>query len=400
VLILTIGNGAGHTRAGEAIAAALCVEQPSLPVMVIDVADYMTRTARFTHVTAYLWLVKHAPVIWKSIDAYQKRQPRTSPEWYYQRGCHKLFDLARALQPRALVATEVGCGEIAALIKRDLRLRVPLIAVNVNYDVDRAWVKPETDLYCVPTEAARDELIAYGAARERTVAWGVPMAAEFNLQLHLKKEEARAKVCRMLNLDARLPIVLIAGGSEGMGQIQEVINSLLRLPQPPQLIVLAGRNARLKWRCEQIGWRNKKGARPSLRVLGWTEHVPLLMRAADLMVSKLGNTFDEAMVAELPLVALKPPPGSERVQYRLLEEWNVGRAVHTLDEMAETVSQLLADGLERARMRKNAHLRARPSAAVRLARWLSARCEEASAGRDRPFVAHEETAHSGMSANA
>src|SRR5205085_826639 len=202
VLILTISNGAGHIRVAEGIAAAVRAMQPAAPVLVADVADYMTPLARFTHVTAYLWLVKHAPSAWDRIDRYQKQQPHTSPEWFYRRGCRKLFELAGRVRPRALVATEVGCCEIAALIKRDL--------------------------------------------------------------------------------------ALVAGGGEGMGRIEETTARLLQLREPAaQLVVLAGRNERLKARCERLA---RNGDATRLRVLGWTgpEQMPQLMAAADLMVSKLG----------------------------------------------------------------------------------------------------------------
>ena len=351
VVILTIANGAGHTRAAEAIAAAVRAAQPAAPpALVIDVADYMTPLARLSHVTAYLWLIKHAPGLWDYVDRYQKRRSHTSPEWYYRHGCRRLFALARQLQPRALVATEVGCCEIAALIKRDLSLDAPLVAVNVNYDSDRAWVQPEVDLYCMATEEARDELFAHGAPRERLAAWGVPLPPGLaNPSLFRSHEKARAKICRWLALDASKPLLLIAGGSEGMGRIEEIVERLSRLDQSDlQLIVLAGRNARLKVRCEQIA-RRRTGA--TLRVMGWTESLPELMRAVDLMISKLGNTFDEAVAAELPLVALEPPPGSERVQYRLLDKWNVGRAVRTIDEMVEVIVRLLASPGELAMMR-------------------------------------------------
>src|SRR5262245_63727207 len=105
VLILTIANGAGHIRIAEGIAAAIRATQPSMPVMVVNVADYMTRVTRFTHVSTYLWLVKHAPAVWDRIDRYQKRRMHTSPEWYYRRGCHRLFKVARCVRPRAIVAT-------------------------------------------------------------------------------------------------------------------------------------------------------------------------------------------------------------------------------------------------------------------------------------------------------
>ena len=64
VLILTIANGAGHISVAEGLAAAVRATRPDAPVVVVDVADYMDALTRFTHVTAYLWAVKHgvAPV--------------------------------------------------------------------------------------------------------------------------------------------------------------------------------------------------------------------------------------------------------------------------------------------------------------------------------------------------
>src|SRR5947209_8000177 len=250
VLILMISNGAGHIRTSQGIAAALRAAQPSLPVLIADVADYMTPLARFTHVTAYLWLVKHAPWAWDRIDRYQKRQTHTSPEWFYRRGCRRLFELARRVRPRALVATEVGCCEIAALIKRDLGSEVPLVAVNDDFDADRAWVQPEVDLYCFVSEQCGDELVRAGAPRERVRVWGAPLANGFDVA---GDGGERADVCRWLALDPRRPLVLVAGGGEGMGRIEETTARLLRLKQhAPQLVVLAGRNERLRARCELL----------------------------------------------------------------------------------------------------------------------------------------------------
>jgi processive 1,2-diacylglycerol beta-glucosyltransferase len=369
VLILTISNGAGHTRVAEGVAAALRAARPPAPALVADVADYMTPLARFTHVTAYLWLVKHAPSAWDRIDRYQKRQAHTSPEWFYRRGCRRLFELARRVRPRALAATEVGCCEVAALIKRDLALDVPLVAVNNEYDADRAWVRPEVDLYCFASERCGEELVRAGAPRERVRVWGPALAAGFGVPR--RREEERAAVCRWLALDPESPLVLVAGGGEGMGRVEETAARLLRLERPaPQLVVLAGRNGRLRARCERLA-AGGDGAR--LRVLGWTgpEQMPKLMCAADLMVSKLGSMFNEAVASELPVVALEPPPGSERVQYRLLGEWQVGRPVRTLDEVAAAVADLLAHPEKLSAMREHARARRRPDAARRVARWLT-----------------------------
>jgi processive 1,2-diacylglycerol beta-glucosyltransferase len=368
VLILTIANGSGHIRVANGIAAAIRTTKPSLPVMVVDVADYMTRFVRFTHVSAFLWLVKHAPAIWDRIDRYQKKQTSTSPEWYYRRGCRRLFDLARTLQPRALVATEVGCCEIAALMKRDLRLDVPLAAVNDDYDADRAWAQPEVDLYCFVNKEMDERLLQHGVTQSRIASWGVPLSPGYEVPREHDKE--RAEVCRWLNLDPQAPIVLIAGGGEGMGKIEETTARLLRLEQPAlQLIVLTGRNERLKSRCERVA---VNGSAARCRVLGWVgpEQMPQLMWAADLMVSKLGSMFNEAIASELPIIALEPPPGSERVQYRLLDEWQVGCAVRTLDEVVNQTGRLLSEPQLLEEMRRRARAHRTLGASQRIARWL------------------------------
>jgi processive 1,2-diacylglycerol beta-glucosyltransferase len=368
LLILTISNGAGHIRTAQGIASAIRARQPFARVLIADVADYMSPFARFTHIDAYLWIVKHAPAVWDRIDRYQKRQTQTSPEWFYRRGCRRLFDLARQVRPRAIVATEVGCCEIAALIKRDLTLDVPLVAVNAELDADRAWVQPEVDLYCFAAEECAAKIVAHGAQRERVVVWGAMLAEGFDVP-HVHERE-RAEVCQWLALDPCKPIIIVAGGGEGMGPVAETAARLLRLEKSaPQLVVLAGRNARLKMRCERLA-RDVDGER--LRVLGWTgaEQMVKLMAAADLLVSKLGSTFNEAIAMELPIVALEPPPGAERVQYRLLEEWQVGRAVKTMDEMCAAVADLLAHPQKLEAMRERARAHRKLDAASRIARWI------------------------------
>jgi processive 1,2-diacylglycerol beta-glucosyltransferase len=208
--------------------------------------------------------------------------------------------------------------------------------------------------------------VAHGAERRRVVSWGVPLRGGFG---SLRGRDAeRAAVCEWLGLDARRPLVIVAGGGEGMGRIEETAARLLALGDPaPQVVVLAGNNARLKARCERLA---KGGAATRLRVLGWTDRVPQLMAAADVMVSKLGSMFNEALAVELPVVAAEPPPGAERVQYRLLEEWGTGCAVRTACEAVAEVARLLSTPRALEAMRARARERWKPDAAPRIARWL------------------------------
>jgi processive 1,2-diacylglycerol beta-glucosyltransferase len=367
IVVLTIGNGAGHISVAEAVAAAIRDGSLSHRARVVDVADYMTPLARLTHVSMYLWLVRHAPAVWRRIDRYQKKQSHTSPDWYYRSGCRPLFDLVRRLRPAALVATEVGCCEIAALIKRDLRLAIPLVAVNGEYDADCAWVQPEVDLYSVPEPRVTRELVDAGAPRQRVRAWGVPLAPAFSRPID--RAAARDAVCRRLTLSRERPIVLVSGGSEALGRPDAIAARILQgRSTDAQVIVLAGRSGDVLRRCRALAAANDGSNR--LRALGWTSGVRQLMEAADLLVSKLGHTFDEAIATELPIVALPPPPGSEQVQFGLLEAWGVGRAVETIDEMAGAVEQLVVDRDALQALRSAAALRRPADAAAQIVRWI------------------------------
>jgi processive 1,2-diacylglycerol beta-glucosyltransferase len=359
IVLLTIRNGAGHTRAAEAIAESLAPARAE----VLDVADYFTLAARFTHVTAYLWLVRRAPSLWDAIDRAQKRRSSTSPDWFYRRGARRLKLAIESLDPSAIAATEVGCCEIAALVKRDLRLDCPLVAVDAEYDADRAWVRPEVTEYAVSSEAVAAAFVAHGANPSRIRVTGVPLHAEFGNQ----PSGTRGRLLRSLDLDPGSPVVLVAGGSEGLGAPDRVAESLLARIAGAQVLLLAGRNGGLKRSAEARLARY----RSRVRILGWTPHVGDLMASADLLVSKLGHTFDEAIASRLPIVALPPPPGAERIQYNLLRTWSVGCQARDVNDAVETVEKLLRNPAALEALRSAAARRARPAAASRIAQSLT-----------------------------
>ena len=368
ILFLTINNGAAHTIAAKAVAAAWTKTNREIPTRIIEVSEFMSPLARFTHIKAYLWLVKNAPKIWGKIDAYQKRQTQTSPEWFYRRECRKLFELVEQIQPLAIVATEVGCGEIGALLKRDLGLKIPLAAVNLDYEADRAWIQKETDLYCLATDLIENDFVNYGADGEKIVIWGVPLHSKFKRLNDAEQQIKREEICERLKLDANKPIILVSGGGEGLGEIEKIVRRLSELKT--NLVVLCGRNEKLKTRCEKI----ESGGQ--VRVLGWTENIAELMQVADVSVSKLGLTFYEATACGLPIVALEPPPGAERVQHELLEKFGVGRAVKTIEELIKVVGELLTDKNTLLEMRAKSEFIGQHKAAENLALWLAEAIEK------------------------
>ena len=76
------------------------------------------------------------------------------------------------------------------------------------------------------------------------------------------------------------------------------------------------------------------------------------------------------MACGLPIVALEPPPGAERIQYNLLEHFGVGRAAKTIGEVSKIVGELLEDENLLCGMRDKTEAFGATQAAEKLAAWL------------------------------
>jgi UDP-N-acetylglucosamine:LPS N-acetylglucosamine transferase len=229
------------------------------------------------------------------------------------------------------------------------------------------------DLYACVNARCAAKLIKQGAPADRVEIIGAIVGAGFQSSLTSSRE--RASLLQGLNFDPDKPLILVAGGSEGIGPLDQIISMLMTIKDSDvdhQVVVLAGRDAGLKARCEQQAKNVQDRGR--LRVLGWVhpEELPALFRAADLLISKMGTMFYEAVAAGLPIVALEPPPGAERAQYDLLGDWGVGRAVKTIDEMRGVIIDLLTHPEQTEEMRFNTRGRVKADGAAAVARSLLA----------------------------
>jgi hypothetical protein len=79
------------------------------------------------------------------------------------------------------------------------------------------------------------------------------------------------------------------------------------------------------------------------------------------------------------------------VQYRLLDEWNVGRGVRDLDELAAVLTQLLGDAGHLAALRASVAARRAGGAAGSIARWLRVAASAGAIAASAPLAASPES---------
>jgi processive 1,2-diacylglycerol beta-glucosyltransferase len=360
ILLLTLSFGSGHVRAAHTIAAELKRQDPDVEVLVLDALA----SCRFLFRAGYVWpywaMVRYAPALWARFFARRltRKHERTGPDWAFRRGCAAVFKTIVEFKPETIVATEVAACEIAALAKRDGLSTARLISVITDYEAEPVWIKSEVDTYTVPDEYVRDQLVAWGAARERVVLTGIPADRGFVVQQDIRETLTR------YNLTDAARTVLIMGGGMGPTRMDQVVARLLELAQPVQIVVIAGHDERMRRRLSRL--------RPSpqipLRVIGWTDDIAALMQVASVLITKPGGvTTTEAILRGLPLVFFDVIPGPEQRNAARIVEAGAGLMSNSHHDAALAALALLRDEHTRKRMSAMAQLLAQPDATATIA---------------------------------
>ena len=167
--------------------------------------------------------------------------------------------------------------------------------------------------------------------------------------------------------------ILISAGGFGVGSVEHVIESLLALKHPAQVIAVCGRNEELRAQLAEMAGRVAPAQHVALKVLGYTKEMDELMAASDLLLGKPGGlTTSEALARGLVLVIVNPIPGQEeRNSDHLLEEGAALRA-NNLPALAYKIDRLLDDPARLAAMQANVERLARPRAAYEIVNRLLA----------------------------
>jgi len=221
------------------------------------------------------------------------------------------------------------------------------------------WFAPGVTHCLVPTEGARRRALACGIPAERALTTGLPVSPRFVVAA---QEDPRA-VRRRLGLEPDLPVVLLASGAEGLGPLQRISRAVADSGIQAQLVVITGRNERLRTRLTAETWPLP------VRVEGFVHNVHEWMQAADLLVTKAGpSTVSEALVMGLPMVLSGALPGQERPTVDYIVRANAGTWAPTPRQVVAAVRELLdADNPLLAQMAANARSLAQPDAARRVA---------------------------------
>lgn len=362
IVFLFSDTGGGHRSAAEAIIEAIHLEFPGqIATEMIDIFRQYAPPPLDMAPEIYPPLVR-MPDVWGFGYRISNGPRRTrffyNMIWpYISRSIRRLLkehpcDLIVSVHPL------INAPVLRAISKRN----IPYITVITDLvSAHATWYDARADLTIVPTEAALQRGLKLGLRQDQMEIIGLPVADRF-CQPQGEPGEIRAR----LGWPQDRPMILLVGGGEGMGPLEEIARSINQARLPAALAVITGRNKRLKTTLEQMRWQMP------VKIYGFVREMPDFMRAADILVTKAGpGTISEAFIAGLPIILYSRLPGQEEGNVTFVVRQGAGIWAPTPDLVVNSLRRWLEHPTLRLQAAEACQRLARPEAARQIARRLA-----------------------------
>jgi len=333
ILVISASMGAGHDGAARELQRRLVARGHD--VRVVDYLrlvpfklggfvrwtyQFQLRVLPWTYDLTYQALGAAAPVLWGPVVRLMTLATRRA-----------LRRQLLACRPDAIVSTYPLASLVLGRMRTKGWLRVPVATYLTDFAVHPLWVHPGVDLHlAVSPISAATAARRGGRANE---ASGPLVADPFHQSA---RPTSRAEMRYRLGIGDRQRAVLVVAGSWGVGDVPDTVGAILRAG-PYHPITVCGRDEKLR---ASLIERGLDGT-----VLGWTDEMPALMAAADVLVENAGGlTAMEAFAAGVPVVTFHPIAGHGKENARTMATSGVSRYAHDDDELVAALREATTPG--------------------------------------------------------
>jgi 1,2-diacylglycerol 3-beta-galactosyltransferase len=361
VLIVMSDTGGGHRASAVALQEAFVAQHGDH--VAVDIVDLWVEHAPWPLnqvPKSYRFLTEDIP--WFFAGAYRLGERRgvmrplmaTVSAWIDRR----LMRTVESHQPALIISVHPLLQEAPLRVLARHGLTLPWVTVVTDLgSIHPTWFHPAAMLCFVPTAAAYGQAVQAGLQPSRVHVSGLPIRQAFAQPPGSQKALRRA-----LGLQPEAPTVLLMGGGEGVGPLRaiaEAIATQLAGADQGQLVVICGRNDRLRTELAGLPWP------APTHIRGFVDNMAHWMAASDCIVTKAGpGAIAEAMASGLPLVLSGYIPGQETGNVDYVVRNGLGVYCPDPPEIANVVRQWLGpQRTVRERMAQQARQMSRPRAA-------------------------------------
>ncbi|MBI6546400.1 MAG: hypothetical protein HY692_06370 [Cyanobacteria bacterium NC_groundwater_1444_Ag_S-0.65um_54_12] len=218
--------------------------------------------------------------------------------------------------------------------------RVPylIFCTDLSHGFLRQWVDSRATAMIALSKEAADQMIQFGYPAQRIrILNGLPVNPVFT-KLQIGRVEAR----QQLQLMPEHFTILITMGGVAVKNTWRFARDLAASGMAIQIVVVCGRNRLLERRARRIAARSPV----PMRIFGFTDQMPLLMEAADVVITKPGpGTIAEAIAKRRPLLvdAIKEPMPQEKGNLDYISHHGIGDAIERRSDLVKLIRRYMED---------------------------------------------------------
>ncbi|MHB8614375.1 MAG: MGDG synthase family glycosyltransferase [Candidatus Dormibacteraceae bacterium] len=362
ILILFSDTGGGHRAAARALTDALKLLDPSCVITVADPLIGQGPAVVRRLASLYSPVIQRSRAAWGAVYHTSNTRPAFAAiRAVFGPGVRKsVLDLLKLHEPDVVLSVHPLLNHIShQAIRKSGRPRGLMTVITDLVDFHRGWTFSQADLVTAPTELARKVALKRRVPADRVKLLGLPVDLRFRPPAPGEKKALR----RRFGLDEDRFTVLVMGGAAGVGHLTQQVRALAWEPYQWQLVVVAGRNEKLRRRLGDLRF-----ATPTL-VLGFVDYMPELMRACDMVVTKAGpGAIAEALATGLPVIITGFLPGQETPNVDYVVDSGFGSYAPKDSDLLDEVRVLAEGGPTWREMSRKAQELAHPYASSDIAR--------------------------------
>lgn len=318
VLVVSARMGAGHDGAAREICRRL--ELSNIETKMVDFLDACPSVGRFLEDTYHFQLAR-AP--WSYDLLYQLFLHNRAAKRFGTFLLGSLFERrirnwAKEFDADGIVTTYPFTSVVLGRARKKRRnpLEIPVTTFLTDFSVHPMWVHDGVDRHVCISETTADQV------RELTsseVSVAGPFVSPAFFEPRVKREE-RIR----FGLPTNKIVVLLVAGSWGVGDLTETFRGLACRDEFHP-IAICGKNEVLRQRLDKLGIGT---------VMGWTDQMPGLLAAADVVVQNAGGLSAlEAFASSVPVVSYRPIAGHGRDNTMRMEQSGVTIWAHKPHEL-------------------------------------------------------------------
>jgi UDP-N-acetylglucosamine:LPS N-acetylglucosamine transferase len=356
VLILSADVGEGHAAAARALARQIEDSREPAEVTIIDGLAAMGKLLRYVVEDGYrvqlrvvpwtytiiYWLLKHVAPI---------RALTGCVLCLF--GSRRLARTIASHDPDVVVSTYPAVTVVLARLRRTSKVSCPTLATITDLTGLFFWAQRGIDMHMVMYDESMPSV-------ERIAGPGSVRLVRPLIAAEFLEPACPLSARRALGLPEEGRMVVVSGGGWGVGDIGGAVREFIRVPELSSIVCVVGRNDQLASRL-----RSAFADEPRVHVYGFTDRMPELLAAADVLVHSTGGvTCLEARAMGTPVVSYGLPVGHARVNTRAMAALDLLRLANNSRELRDQVRASFVSGPDGPQGGENGLSRTEASTAV------------------------------------